>query len=572
VLLAYHWNHRPDKESITLPQSRFQTLLGYVTPYKTTLLFAGALMLGESAASLVTPWLAGRFTSTLLAGSESPQLNLQTLLIFWLILLAVQSLLRFGNSYLLTSTGAQMLARLRTRLYDHLQSLPLAYYHQQRRGEILSLLTRDAGILSHFVTGTLVGLLPLILTFLGALILMFQIDAQIALLAALLIPLFILAIKLLGHQIRPLSAQLSSAHAATLAQVEENLNLLPVIKAFTREADESSRHHDQHQHLLKLTNRHLFLQSMLSPSMHFLAGSAIVLLLWLSSQRLAAGELTPGEIISLLLYGLLLARPISSLASIYGQIQNTRGAAERLIDAFAIEPEPNDANSPDLLSVQGEIHFKDIRFHYTEQSNTLNGLNLAIQAGETVAITGANGCGKSTLVHLLMRFADPQKGQILIDDIDIRDTSIQSLRNQIGLVSQQTLLFNGSAAENIGYSVADADLDQITKAAKAARAFDFIQKLPNGFDTLIGDQGIRLSGGQKQRLALARALLKDPPILILDEATAMFDPEGEHDFIEECSDLLQQRTVILITHRPASLALADRIVRLEDGQIQELTP
>ena len=169
-----------------------------------------------------------------------------------------------------------------------------------------------------------------------------------------------------------------------------------------------------------------------------------------------------------------------------------------------------------------------------------------------------------------MRFADPQEGAILIDDIDIRERSIQSLRNQIGLVSQQVLLFNGSVAENIGYSVAGADLEQITEAAKAAHALDFIQKLPHGFDTLIGDQGVRLSGGQKQRLALARVLLKDPPVLILDEATAMFDPKGEQDFIEECHDLLQQRTVILITHRPASLALADRIVHLENGRAQEV--
>ena len=555
-----------------MPQSRFLTLLGYVTPYKTTLLFAGVLMLGESAASLVTPWLAGHFTNALLGQSASQISDFRTILMLWLALLAVQALLRFGNSYLLASTGAHMLARLRTRLYDHLQSLPVGYYHHQRRGEVLSLLTHDAGILSHFVTSTLVSLLPLILTFLGALILMFRIDPQIALLATLLVPLFVLVIKLLGRRLRPLSTQLSHAHASTLAQVEENLNLLPIIKAFTRERDESSRYHDQHQHLLKLTTQHLRLQSLLSPCMHFLAGSAMVLLLWLSSQRLVAGELTPAEIVSLLLYGLLLASPVSSLASLYGQIQSTRGAAERLIDIFSIEPEPSDKEMPDLPPVKGKIQLKNIHFHYLERDKIFEGLNLTIQAGETLAITGANGSGKSTLVHLLMRFTDPQEGAILIDGTDIREVSIQSLRNQIGLVPQQVLLFNGSAAENIGYSVPEADLNQITEAAKAARAFDFIQKLPQGFNTLIGDQGVRLSGGQKQRLALARALLKNPPILILDEATAMFDPEGEEDFIKECHDLLQQRTVILITHRPASLALADRIVHLENGHAHEVTP
>ena len=526
-------------------------------------------MLGESAASLVTPWLAGHFTNTLLEYEGSLTPDFETILILWLILLAVQALLRFGNSYLLASTGARMLARLRTRLYDHLQSLPMDYYHHQRRGEILSLLTHDAGIISHFVTGTLISLIPLTLTFFGALILMFRIDAQIALLAALFIPLFVLVIKLLGRQIRPLSTQLSHEHASTLAQVEENLNLLPIIKAFTREAHESSRHHAQHQRLLTLTTQYLRLQSLLSPCIHFLAGSAVVLLLWFSSQRLIAGELTPAEIVSLLLYGLLLARPVSNLAGVYGQIQNTRGAATRLIEAFSVKPEPNDEGTPDLPVVKGGIQLKNIHFQYPGREKTLNGLNLSIKAGETVALTGKNGAGKSTLAHLILRFSDPQQGQILIDGTDISHISINSLRRQIGLISQQVLLFNSTIADNIAYGDPDAGPEQIKAAASAACALEFIEQLPDGFNTLIGDQGIRLSGGQKQRIALARALLKDPSILILDEATAMFDPTGERDFIDHCHRLMCQRTVILITHRPASLALADRIFRLEDGQAIE---
>jgi ATP-binding cassette subfamily B protein len=264
---------------------------------------------------------------------------------------------------------------------------------------------------------------------------------------------------------------------------------------------------------------------------------------------------------------MLMTRPISGLANVYGQVQLTRGAAERLVDFFAEQPEPPEVALPPLEHVKGHIRFERVSFTYPGRKPLLRDMDLDIKAGETIALTGINGSGKSTLAYLLLRFIEPTSGRITIDGKDIKDYSLDSIRHSVGLVAQHTLLLNGSVAENIAYGRYKATKDDIEQAARGAGAHEFIMQMPDGYDTTIGDQGIRLSGGQRQRLSLARTLLTDPPILILDEATAMFDPQGEEDFIDECSDLLEERTVILLTPRPASVALANRVVKMENAKV-----
>ncbi|MEM8853334.1 MAG: ABC transporter ATP-binding protein [Pseudomonadota bacterium] len=536
--------------------------------YRLTLALASALMVVQVAATLAIPWFGGLVAADVLGDGVA---NTSLILAGLLGLFAVRAVMSFATQATLGAIGERILADLQVMLHDHVLAMPLARAQEKRRGAVLSLLSYDLEHLRNFLTGPLIAILPLGLTTVGAVVILVQLDPVLAGAVALLVPLFWIAMRLLGRRLRPLAAQMQAAYATTYAVAEEHLATLPAIKTFTREPIASRIHKGAVDRVRVLATRDNTIQAAIGPGSLFVTATAVVGLLWLASAQVRSGEMTAPELVTFLLYAALLTRPVSELAGIWGQTQLALGALGQLKSVLGVAPEPLTTGIP-LTSIKGCIEVRNVHFGYEGREATLKGLNLSVCAGETVAITGENGAGKTTLLHLLARLYAPDSGTILIDGQDIQKASLLSLRQAIGIVPQKVSLIHDTIAANIAYGRPDATREEIVAAARQAGAHEFITKLPNTYDTIIGDDGIRLSGGQRQRVSLARVVVKNPAILVLDEPTAMFDPPGEQGFVQRIGAIFAERTVLLVTHRPASLALADRVVRLEDGVIVEDTP
>ena len=519
----------------------------------------------SSAATLVVPWLAGQ----ILGGIVSPDapaagaMNFSQILTLLVIALVALTALNILAAILSAHASTRILTELRKQIYDHVQMMPLGFHDSARRGDVLALTSYEVGNLSDFLANTIANAPAMVLTAVGATLVLFWIDPAMAVIVPLLIPIFILMMKLAGRRLRTVSSEVRAAEVELIALAERDLEMLPAIKAYATEAHHRAQFAEAAENSRRLAVRQAQLNAAIGPVIALLAAIAAIAVLIVGSEQLARGQNSPSDLFAFLLYAALLTRPAGSLANMYGAYQMARGTLARLEAVLELEPEPGHNDGIRLERAQGAIGFEQVHFGYPERPTVFANLNLQIAPGEIVALTGENGVGKSTLVRLLLRFYQPSAGTVTLDQTDIGDFQIQDLRRQFGYVPQRALLFNGTIADNIAFGQPTGNRDHtIVEAARLAQAEGFIAALPDGFETEIGDNGVRLSGGQRQRIALARALFSDPPIYILDEATSMYDLESEAAFVEGCVESLKGRTVIIITHRPASLALADRVLKL----------
>lgn len=539
-------------------------LLRLAAPYRRGLLAISALALLSSASMLAIPWLAGQLLGGVLDRGSA---NLPVLAALLVAALAGTTVLGIAAAIAAAQVSGRVLAGLRMEAYVHVQSLPLAYHDRSRQGDLLALMTYEVSSLSTFLSSSLVAVPAMVLTAAGSVVLLFLLDPVLALVIPLLLPLFFVALKLIGRKQRRLAAEARAAEAELMMQAEQDLEMLPAIKAFAVEPRMRLQYEKATWRSYRLVFDQARIAAAIGPVIALVAGLAAVALL------LAAGLDTTSrsapDLFATLFYAALLTRPVGALADFYGRLQWARGTLARLEEVMATPAEPApDAGTP-IIRARGSLAFENVGFAFPGRAALLGGMSFAIAAGEVVALTGHNGAGKSTLINLLLRFYAPDSGRVLLDGEDIRVARLPDLRRQFGLVPQRGLLFNGSLLDNITFGHPDADEAQLAAALRLAQAEEFIAALPDGLDTQIGDHGVRLSGGQRQRIALARALLPDPPILVFDEATAMFDLASEEAFITACQTALEGRTVIIVTHRPASLALADRIIEIVDGHAIE---
>lgn len=543
----------------------------WLAQFRKELALIGALSLVSALATLAMPWLIAQLAGGIVGETD---IDLRSTLI--LLGLALAGLT--GSSILVTilsgEAAGRILAELRKETHQKLISMSMSFHDRSRSGDLLSLMTHEVISLSTFLTATIAQVPSMLATAVGAFAILFAIDPVLTFTAPVLIPPFFIAMKWLGRRLRVLGRRVRRAESDIVWMANSDIAMLPAIKAYATEDTQRVRYDAAIEKARTLRLRQIRITAFIAPVVALVAASAAIGILVIGSAQIEDGARTPSELFAFLLYAALLTRPVGGLADTYSSFQIAKGTLARLAAVYAMEPEP--APSPDRVKslphgrARGAIGFDDVSFGYPGRPAVLSKTQLAIAAGETIALTGDNGIGKSTLVNLLLRFYQPSAGQITLDGVDIADLGLQDLRRQIGYVPQRPLLAWGSIAQNIAFGVPEPDPRAIENAARLAQAWEFIERLPQGLATEIGDGGIRLSGGQRQRLALARALYRDPPIFIFDEATSMFDLDGETAFIQSCARLLADRTVIIITHRPASLALADRVLKIVPGGIVEM--
>ncbi|MGE6378964.1 ABC transporter ATP-binding protein [Peribacillus muralis] len=480
------------------------------------------------------------------------------------------ALLNYFNSYVVSKVGQKAILDIRNSMYDHIQRLDMKFFDKNRTGDLMSRLTNDVNLLQQLISSSMLQVVTDTVTFLAVAVYMLFINWQLTAVLLVTFPFMFYITRVFGKRIRLSFRSVQSTAGDVSNQLQDSISGMRLIQSFTNEKFESARFAERNHENMVANIKSVRLRSMFSPIIDLLNNIGLVAVIVFGAWQVMEGKFTIGLIVAFLAYLRLLQSPVRNFSRVISIVQQSAAAFERITEILDTKPEIIDkAAAIELPSIKEQIDLQSVDFAYDQGVPVLCKLNLTMKAGQVTALVGSSGAGKSTITNLLIRFYDPQQGRITMDGHDIRDVTLKSLRSQMGIVSQDIILFNGTIRENIVYGMLDASNEKIIESAKAAHAHDFICSFPNGYDSQIGERGVKLSGGQKQRIAIARALLKNPRIIILDEATAALDTESEHLIQEALSRLMINRTSIVIAHRLSTIQKADQIIVLEKGKVQE---
>ena len=543
-------------------------LLAYIKPYKKRLAAAVVCIIMAAGANLYLPWIIKDMIDDVLMSKDMLMLNLIAAGI--LVVMFTRGVFYYGQSYLVSYVGQRVIIDVRSVLFRKFQKMPLSYYDKQQTGTVMSYITNDVSAMQSAIVDNLIELVTESSILIGSLAMMIYLDWKLSLLTLMTIPLVGFAMKIFGRKLKRSSTVIQERAAEITSLLQESISAIRVVKSFVRETYEIRRFEEQNWRNFQAAMKNVKLSSLLTPTVEFLAAIAVTFIVWFGGYEVVNEVITAGELVAFLTYAVNLANPVKRLSRVYAAIQRAMAASDRLFTVTYLDEKITDVpGAKPLPPIKGEVEFKDITFSYKEGQPALQHISLKAEPGQMIALVGPSGSGKSTIANLIPRFYDVDSGTISIDGHDIRQVTADSLREQIGLVPQETMLFSTTVMENIRYGRLDATDEEVVEAARAANAEEFIKDLPEGYDTKLGERGLNLSGGQRQRLAIARAILKNPRVLILDEATSALDTESEKIVQDALDKLMVGRTSFVIAHRLSTIFNADQIFVVENGHLRE---
>jgi ABC transporter fused permease/ATP-binding protein len=562
--LEEHEKRKLSKQNL----EKIGTIFRFLMPYKWAFILGLVFLLLSSLTLLTFPFVAGKLIDAA-QGTEWIVTDINSIALILVGILAVQSIFSFFRVWLFALVSERSMRDIRLALYSRMVRLPMTFFDKRRTGELISRITADVSLLQDTFSVTLAEFFRQIITLIAGVAFLLFNTPKLTLFMLGTFPVLVLIAMIFGKFIRKLSKKTQDELAAANVIVEETLQSISTVKSFVGEAYESARYGKGLNSVVGVALRQAKYRGAFISFIIFALFGGIVAVMWYGASLVGSGDMSVGELVSFVLYTTFIGGSIAGLGDIYGQVQKAIGSSERVLEI--LEEEAEAAGGDVAMNFQGKIDFKNIKFHYPTRPEVevLKDLTFHVNPGEKVALAGHSGAGKSTIIQLLLRFYEIQEGNILVDDKNIENWDLQALRSKVGIVPQEVLLFGGSIRENIAYAKPNATEEEIIEAAKKANAWQFINKFPEGMETLVGERGVKLSGGQRQRVAIARAILKDPSILILDEATSSLDAESESLVQEALDELMKGRTTIIIAHRLATIRKVDRIYVLKDGEIIE---